>query len=124
MAEVYANVGGRKLTKIIALHQTVQDELEKQVQVGAHKAEADLLEHRAQGHAFIEVESGEVDHYLILNDERGLKAALSIEYGRKAKSDPETGETIPGSRGLFILHKALGVPGKSGGNAKGGDEFE
>lgn len=108
MAEVYKNVGGRKLTKIIALHADVQDALERETIGIALKAEADLAGHRDAGHARIETDhdSGKVDHYVVLSDERGQKAAMSIEYGRKPDE-----EGRGGMEGLFILHKAAGLRG-------------
>jgi hypothetical protein len=45
------------------------------------RAEEIMVSHIDEGHAFITTETGKVDRYLILNDERGKKAALSIEYG-------------------------------------------
>jgi hypothetical protein len=55
------------------------------------------------------VQHGDIDYYLVLNDERGQKAAMSIEYGRSA-DDPEDPHPHPGTDGLHILHKAAGIP--------------
>lgn len=119
MAEIYRRVGGRKLTKIIALHAEVQRELTR---LAAEKAgiAAGLLDSRSKhrtGTSTISVDEGDVDRYVVLDDTRGLKAALSIEYGRKAEErEHDDGEpyTIGGTEGLFVLHDAFGLP--HGGN--------
>lgn len=109
MAKVYRTVGGRPIAKIIALHQDVQKALDVEAQFAAQTAEGLLLEHVSQGHSSITTEQGNVDHYVILDDTRGLEAALSIEYGRKPKEDPETGEMKGGMEGLFVLHRAFSL---------------
>lgn len=115
MAVIYRRVGGQKLEKLLALNEGVQYELEsRQLQI-ALRAEALLAEHRLEGHAEITLADGKVDKYVILNDERGDKAALSIEYGRQARTDPETGEKYGAMEGLFILHRASNLPRKQKG---------
>lgn len=110
MAEVYKTFNGKKFEKGLAAHGFVQDFMDDTIFEMGVRAEEDLLNHRAQGHSFIDVERGRVDRFLILNDDRGQKAALSIEYGRQASEyeDPETGQIkqISPMAGLFILHKA------------------
>lgn len=118
MAQIYNSVGGRKLSKVIALNEGVQAELETRTFEIAVRAEELLLEHRQEGHAEITVDTGKVDKYVTLNDERGQKAALSIEYGREAGSkqvrDPKTGEMVEVTwgemDGLFILARASNLP--------------
>lgn len=118
MAKVYTRVGGRKLTKLIALNEGVQAELERRTFEIATRAEVDLIEHRADGDAAIEVEHGDVDFYVILTDDRGQKAALSIEFGRAARIDPETGREKAAMEGLFILHNATHLPRKRRGKVR------
>lgn len=106
MARIYKSVGGRKLTKIIALHKDVQDGLDREAFRMGNKAEALLSGHRHDGHARIEVDEGDVDRYVVLSDERGQLAAMSIEYGRRPDEDGNGG-----MEGLRILHKAAGLEG-------------
>jgi hypothetical protein len=118
MALVYRSVGGRKVTKVIANNEGVQDELERRTFEIAARAEVLLLEHRREGTAEIDIEHGDVDWYVILCDDRGQKAALSIEYGRAARVDPETGEAKDAMDGLYILHKATHLPVKRKGKVR------
>lgn len=110
MAYVYKGVDGRKLTEVIALNEGVQAELERRAFEIAARAEAELVRHRREGHAEIDIESADVDFYVILSDERGQKAALSIEYGRAGYLDPDTGEEYGVMEGLYILHNASRLP--------------
>jgi hypothetical protein len=110
MAEIYRRVGGRKLEKVLAVNEGVQAELEVRTFEIAARAEALLAEHRLEGHAEITVEEGDVDKYVVLSDDRGDKGAMSIEYGRQARIDPETGEAHGEMQGLFILHRASNLP--------------
>ncbi|WP_028472121.1 DUF5403 family protein [Nocardioides alkalitolerans] len=112
MAEIYPEIKGKKFEQWLAEFAPVQGALDSHVSRMEHAASALLAQHRDQGHASIEVESGEIDRYLVLSDERGQKAALSIEYGRK--DDEETGKG--GMEGLYVLHRATGVPVKPSKN--------
>jgi hypothetical protein len=63
-----------------------------------------------------------VDKYVILDDERGKQAALSIEYGRaesvvvrKRKDGSTYLDVMPASDGLFILARAANLPKKRKG---------
>jgi hypothetical protein len=106
MAYIYKGLNGRKITEVIALNDGVQAELERRTFEIAARAEAELVRHRQDGHAEMDIESGDVDFYVILSDERGQDAALSIEYGRAGYLDPETGQVYGVMDGLFILHRA------------------
>ncbi|MFF4244306.1 DUF5403 family protein [Streptomyces sp. NPDC001822] len=122
MATIYNYKGKRQLEKRVAVLPGVQAALEEvQFEIAA-RAEALLLAHRQEGHATIDVENGDVDKYVILDDERGKKAALSIEYGRaeqvvvrKDKDGQPYLDVIPGSDGLFILARAANLPKKRKG---------
>jgi hypothetical protein len=108
MAKIY-----RRTTKQVAVNEGVQAALEARAFEIAARAEVDLIRHRQDGNAEIDIEHGDVDWYVILSDERGQKAALSIEYGRAGYTDPETGESWGEMEGLFILHHAAHLPAGS-----------
>jgi hypothetical protein len=112
MATVYRKVGGRKIAKIIALHEDVQDELDRRAFEIGIRAEELLIAHRQDGDAQINVEQGDVDRYVVLDDTRGLDAALSIEFGRAGYIDPETGNTVGAMEPLYILTQAANLPEK------------
>lgn len=105
MAKIY-----RSTPKRVAQHEGVQAALEARTFEIAARAEVELIRHRQDGHAEIDIEHGRVDWYVILSDERGQKAAMSIEYGRAGYIDPETGERYAAMDGLFILHRAAHLP--------------
>lgn len=121
MAKVYL-----KTNKIVAQHSDVQAELENRAFEVGVRAEQILIEHRQDGHAEIDVEHGDIDYYVVLSDERGQKAALSIEYGREAGEyevrDPETGEMVTreygAMDGLYVLATASHLPKKRKGRVK------
>lgn len=109
MAKVYKTVGGKKLTKIIAMHGDVQDAVDDAAQEGAIRAAA-LLDARSKhrtGTSSIDVDKGRVDAYVVLDDTRGLSAALSIEYGR-GEIETKDGKNPP-TAGIFALHDAFGL---------------
>lgn len=101
----------KQVNDIISKHETVQGFLEDFTFDMAAQAEVDLVEHREDGHAQIEWEHGVVDWYVTLSDDRGQKAALSIEYGREPYTD-EHGRKVGGMEGLYILTRATGIPKK------------
>lgn len=111
MAVIYRKLGGRKLTKVIAANDGVQAELEARAfQIGI-RAEQELVNHRQDGDARIDVEKGqETDYFVVLDDTRGLDAALSIEFGRSGYLDPETGLIKGQMDPLFILTDAARLP--------------
>ena len=112
MAQVFKRVNGRKLTKIVAMQQDVRDFMEEVTFEIAVRAEEKLIQHKQDGHATIEVEEGDVDMYVVLDDTRGLDAALSIEYGRAGYIDPETGLIKGAMEPLYILTDAASLPRK------------
>ncbi|WDS51729.1 hypothetical protein SEA_TRIUMPH_15 [Streptomyces phage Triumph] len=126
MAKLYWTPGPDdkdKLKKIAAQHVDVQAEVDRRAFQVAVRAEQLLLQHHVDGHAEIDIVHGATDWYVVLSDERGQKAALSIEYGREAgeyeKRDEETGETVTvpygEMEGLFILAEASHLPKKRKG---------
>lgn len=112
MAKVYKSVNGKKLTKLLATMDGVQDDLESRTFEMAVRAEEALIEHHQDWHSEIDVEHGDVDWYVVLSDERGLKAAMSIEFGRAGFIDPDTGEEYGAMDGLYILTNATHLPRK------------
>lgn len=107
MADVFRAVNGRKLTKIIALHETVQHRLDDIVLERAVVAEAILRSHEHTGASRITVEEGKIDRYVVLDDTRGQEAAMSIEYGRKIKD--EHGNVVGRTTPVRALHDAFGL---------------
>lgn len=51
-------------------------------EAGAARASGVLAAHRHEGHAEINVTSGDVDSFVNLDDTRGQSAAAAIEFGR------------------------------------------
>lgn len=105
MAVVYDRVKGMKLEELMAHQEDVQQELTDEAGAMGYKAEWLLAGHRSAGHARIHVEEGDIDRHIILDDSRGLDAAMSIEYGRKGGDDGRGA-----MRGTYILHDATGLP--------------
>ncbi|PHQ49473.1 hypothetical protein BLA24_25895 [Streptomyces cinnamoneus] len=125
MAKVYQSVNGRKIEKYVAVNEGVQAELTARAFEIAVRAEEILVQHRADGHAEIDVEAGDNNRYVILSDDRGQKAALSIEYGRAesviVRKDRDGGkylDVLPAMDGLYILATASNLPKKRKGKVK------
>lgn len=115
MAEIYKRVKGQPIEKFIGKVRPVQAELsERAFEIGV-RAEQRLIDHRQDGHAYIEVDTfGNVDWYVWLNDENGDEAAMSIEFGRAGYIDVETKEVFGAMEGLFILTDAAHLSRKRG----------
>ena len=112
MAEVYRRASnGMKVTKVIALHKVTQWSLGVHRDVIAARARAILASHRHDGHAKIDTADGRVDKYVVLDDTRGLSAAMSIEFGRGPGTTNPRGEMNP----VAPLRTAASIPvsGKS-----------
>lgn len=105
MAKVNRTVEGRPIQEWLAGTNMVQEALSKEAAAAAARAEALLEEHHYSGDASIERSHGDVDEYVILSDERGQRAALSIEFGR---GPDQNGRGA--MQGLFILHRATHYP--------------
>lgn len=85
------------------------------------RAKANLEQHRHDGHAQIEVTRGgkapateDVDLLVVLSDERGLGAAMSIEFGREEGTTSSWGPM----KATNILHEAAGLKGRGEGRVK------
>lgn len=111
MAEMFKSVRGKRTNGYIATMPSTQAELDKIVAIKARKAKRLLAEHKAEDHAFIDVEKVGASRDIVLNDAsyqfHGNAGAMSIEMGRKPR------EGNKGHEGLFILHRA--VMGRAGG---------
>ena len=127
MAKIYDFKGKRQLERRVAVLPGVQAALDEERFKVAVRAEELLLQARqtssySEGHSSIDVADGDVDKYVILDDERGKAAAMSIEYGRAEQfvvRDDGEGQTyldfIPATEGLFILARAANLPKKRKG---------
>lgn len=115
MAEVFKRVKGQKIERIIARVAVVQSALKVEAVNAAQRAEV-LLDTRSKvrtGTSTIDVEKGDIDYYVVLDDTRGFGAAMSIEYGRQAElaRDGAGHFTVEqATEGLFVLHDATGLP--------------
>ena len=99
------------LERFIATMPGVQRTIAANTRGIAAAATANLAQHRSEGHSFIETAFGDIDGYVILNDTRGLYAAMSIEFGRGPGDGP--GDPFPnGTTGTFVLHRAAGLTPK------------
>jgi hypothetical protein len=115
MAEVYRRVRGMPVQKAIAHTQEVQEELMMRSWEIAMRAEANLVKHRQDGDAQILLMQGDIDHYVVLDDTRGMGAAMSMEFGRAGFIDPESGIIYDRMEPLFILTEAANLPKRGGG---------
>ncbi|MDH6462059.1 hypothetical protein M2302_002234 [Micromonospora sp. A200] len=121
MADVYWPMGSKRGNKIIATNPGVQNFLREITFEMASHASVLLVQHRAEGHASIETDHGDVDWYVVLTDERGEKAAMSIEFGREESEievyDAVLGRKVPrklgATQGLYILHDVTQLPRRS-----------
>lgn len=125
MAEIEPKINGREIGKWLAVHKGVQAALTEHAFEIAVRAEEILKQHRADGHAEIDIEAGTNNRYVILSDDRGQQAALSIEYGRKEgfvlredKHGNKWIDVLPAMDGLYVLATAATLPKKRKGKVK------
>lgn len=77
---------------------------------GGERARGILAGHRHDGHARIEVDrSGFVDALVILNDDRGQSAAMTIEFGRVGGNLDVNGRVVSPMAPVAPLRKAFGI---------------
>ncbi|WP_405057051.1 DUF5403 family protein [Kribbella sp. NBC_01505] len=105
MADVYRFVAGIPIQEYVALTDEVQEPLASLTSEIAERAQSLLVEHRHDGDAQIETAHGDIDHFVILSDERGQAAALSIEFGREA-GETKDGRKVTHMEGLHVLGRA------------------
>lgn len=84
-------MSGAELVQYLGFRKETQDEMDRVAGVIFGVATAARLEHWDQGHSEILKESGTMDRFVVLSDERGLQAAGAIEFGRKGRSGPVSG---------------------------------
>lgn len=113
MAEVYKNVNGEPIQRLIARTRPVQNQLDLSAWKILGRAIGILETHRQTGNAHLGKERGHIDRYVYMEDPPAASspgAAMSIEYGhylgpRGAKKR----QWIPG---IWPLHDAAGLPRK------------
>ena len=108
---LYPTIAGMPWEEAMAHQTEVQWAIDTVLAEASADAQKNLAAHHYSGNARILTERGDVDGYLILDDERGLAAAMSIEYGRGPGDEP--GDPFPnGTAPTWILHNAVGLAGK------------
>lgn len=115
-----------KLHKLIAELDGVQGEIWERTFEIAARAEALLVQHRADGVAQIDMAKGDIDAYVVLEDKNasnkpaGANSAASIEFGRSAyevevvdsSGDVVREYEVGAMEGLYILTEAAHLPKK------------
>ncbi|MGW8630604.1 DUF5403 family protein [Streptomyces sp. NPDC055793] len=126
MAEIYKGLGGKKMSEVIASNDGVQAEIWERTFEIAARAEALLVQHRAEGIARIDMAKGDIDAYVVLEDRNatnkgsGANSAASIEFGRSAyevevvnsKGQVVDEYEVGAMDGLYILTEASHLPKK------------
>ncbi|MEU9795062.1 DUF5403 family protein [Streptomyces sparsogenes] len=121
MAYIYRNT-----PKVIAELGEVQGEIWERTFEIAARAEALLVQHRAQGIARIDMAKGDIDGYVVLEDanrtnsKSGANSAASIEFGRNGYTVQVVNDqgqvvdtyVVPPAEGLHILEEASHLPKK------------
>jgi hypothetical protein len=112
VAEVYASIQGAPFEDWLAHTRMVNDGVHTHAAQRATIAKRIHAEHRKEGHSYVELTKGDrTDWFVNLNDERGLRAAMSIEFGRGASEpDDPTAPALGQTRGTWTLHRAFGLP--------------
>lgn len=113
MAVIYRKPGNRDLEQVIGFHRTVQGELNRLAFVTAVRAERLLMTQPKErtGDSQIEIAHEKIDWYVVLDDTRGLDAAMSIEFGRAGYIDTD-GTIKSVMEPLYILTDAANLPRK------------
>jgi hypothetical protein len=132
MAELYWKPGKDekdRLHKLVAELDGVQEEVwERTFQIAA-RAEALLVQHRAEGIAQVDMAKGDIDGYVVLEDKNrtntgsdkaSSNSAASIEFGRsgyEVELVNDQGQVVKEyevgpAEGLFILTEASHLPKK------------
>ena len=97
----------KRMNKIISHHEDTQDALDHIVGRRAEIAAAELAHHVFSGDSYIDIEVGEVDRYLVLNDERGQLAAMTIEFGREGGTTDKHGNPVSPMPAVKPLRTAI-----------------
>lgn len=119
MAEIFDRViegalKGAPVTYAAAMHRTTQRGLRSETirLAGVAQGILDRDSEERTGTSFVTAERwssnedryAHIDHFVVLNDERGARAAMTIEYGR----NPDTTNRGGPSAGVAPLRKAIG----------------
>ena len=113
--ELYKTVKGKKREHAYALLEDTQKGVAGFAAAKAVLALSNRMRHVAEGHADIELESGNgtnPDWYVVLSDDRGLGAAMSIEFGRDAIRDDDGNIIWNATEPTWILHNTFGLTKK------------
>lgn len=113
MAVVYKKAAGYKIQKLVGMHEDVQQRMDEVAHHVRQRAVRILAQHEDQGHAFIEpVSSGTKlpDRYIVLNDTRGMAAAMTIEFGRGPSYSDQGALIHPGHDPVAPLRRAAQIP--------------
>lgn len=78
-------MSGAELVQYLGFRKEAQDEMDRIAKTIFGVATAQRMLHYEQGHSEILQESGTMDRFVVLSDERGLRAAGAIEFGRKGR---------------------------------------
>ena len=111
--------GERFINDKVSKHATVQGYLDELTFAMLAKAQEGLVEHRHDGDASVERTHAKVDWFIVLSDERGQKAALSIEFGHGEYLrwvTPKNGDSylikVPATQPTYILTDATRIAKK------------
>lgn len=105
----------KRMVKVIALTQEAQDGVFRKAEQRARRAQLILSigGHGAAPHSSIELQyghgAGVSDALIILNDDRGQKAAMTIEFGRRGGGRDSAGRLVAPSEPVAPLRKAVGL---------------
>lgn len=110
MADIFNDHNGRgglpdQLAHLKGVKLAVRATAEK----GAAVASARLEAHRDTGDARITVQPGVTDVLVTLDDDRGQRAAMTIEFGRAGGNVDSAGRVVTRMEGLHVLTGAFGV---------------
>lgn len=99
-----------KAADILAHKKFVTDAVKAAADEGAERAARILREHRYQNHSFIEVvRANRTDFAVVLNDERGQRAAMTIEKGRAGGNIGRDGRVVSPMAPVAPLFRGFGI---------------
>lgn len=78
-------ISNRAMIRLTSRHPEVKAAVAREGRARQARAEATLAAHRHDGHSEITGYQGVTDYNIEMNDDRGQRAVISIEYGRPPK---------------------------------------
>lgn len=101
----------KQVARIVAHTNDARDGVNKVGEYRVRIAEQVLAQgtHGAAPHAYITSYMGKTDYYIVLNDERGTKSALTIEFGRRGGNLDKNGRPVTPSRAVAPIRRAVGL---------------